>query len=87
MSFGRFDPDYDYRASQHYRTRAIGQLVTGPIKAVGYDNKVMRLTREDIDFENPKDAMQFVEYHRRKYAPIGMLSDARRLKMVSQRDQ
>ena len=59
-----FDPDYDYKANKHYTTRSVGQLVTGPMKAVGYNNRVMRLTREDIDFEDADDARNFVDYHR-----------------------
>lgn len=82
-----FDPDYNYRAGKHYRTRAIGQLVTGPIKAVGYDNKVMRLTREDINFQDEETAHRFVDYHRRKYANINTLQNARSLKMISRDDQ
>ena len=81
-----FDPDYDYKANKHYTTRSVGQLVTGPMKAVGYNNRVMRLTREDIDFEDADDARNFVDYHRRKYAPVGVMQDARRLKMISKND-
>lgn len=81
-----FDPNFDYNANKHYRTRAIGHLVVGPIQAKGYNNKVMMLTRQDVDFKNAETADRFMEYHRRRYAPIQTLKNARSLKMISRGD-
>ena len=79
-------PDFEYTAGKHYRTRAIGQLVVGPMAAVGYNNKVIKLTREDIDFKSEEEALGFLDYHKRKYAPVEKLKVARSLKMVSRND-
>ena len=76
--------DKDY---YHFRTRATGQLWMGPIKAQGYNNRVLEVTLNEIEFKNSKEANGFMDYQRRKYANTPQLCRDKRLKYISRQDE
>lgn len=75
--------EYDNRAQQHFRTRAVGQIFIGPMKAVGYDNRVQQLTVQDIEFQNGPDAQKFMERQRRRMTNKSGQMRQRRMKLQS----
>ena len=81
-----FAPDFERLQNEHFRTRAAGQLWMGPLAAVGYQNRVLQLTANDLDFKNSLEAQRFMEYQRKKFASPRRLCDSRRLKMISSDD-
>jgi hypothetical protein len=70
----------------HFRTRATGQLWVGPIQAQGYNNRVLEVTLNEIEFRNSKDADHFMDHQRRKYASTSQLSRDKRMKYISRGD-
>jgi hypothetical protein len=70
----------------HFRTRATGQLYIGPMQAQGYDNRVMEVTLNEMEFKNSKEANKFLDQQRRKYASTSQLSRDKALKYISRGD-
>ena len=81
-----YDPDFEYKNNRHFRTRATGQIFIGPLNQVGYDNRVMQLTTNELQFDNSIDAQRFLDYQRKKYANGNQLCNARKMKVISMRD-
>lgn len=81
-----FDPNYETRHNKHFKTRATGVLFMGPIQQKGYDNKVLQLTANEMEFEKSEDAQKFIERQRKKFSNIGQMSNNRKLKMISRND-
>jgi hypothetical protein len=77
------DPDYDFKSGKQYKTRAVGQLYMGPLKAVGYDNRVLELTLQEVEFKNSIDAERFIDSQRRKLGNKRDLMKQRRMKLRS----
>lgn len=78
--------DHDYQSSRHFKTRAAGQLYMGPLAGEGYDNRVLQVTLNEMDFKNSVDAERFIEKQRQKYATQNTLCRGRRLKTISKGD-
>jgi hypothetical protein len=70
-------------AMRHYGARAVGQLTAGPFQTRGYDNKVIQLTMNEIDFKSSIDANRYIDQVRRKYDNKDGLCRSRRLKLAS----
>lgn len=81
------DPLLDIKAGRHFRRRAVGQLWMGPIQKCGYDNRVLELTVNDLEFKTSNEASKYMDQLRRKYSSSYGLSRARKLKMVSSGDE
>jgi len=71
---------------RHARTRATGQIWVGPLQAVGYDNRVMSVTFNEIEFKNSTAADRFIESQRRKFASSQKLNDMNRLRYLGRAD-
>ncbi len=71
----------------HFKTRATGQLWMGPLQAQGYDNRVLEITLNEIEFRNSKEANRFLDTSRRKYATTPQLCRDKRLKYISRGDE
>lgn len=84
MNKDRTAVDKDY---YHFRTRATGQLYMGPIQAQGYNNRVMEVTLNEMEFKNSKEADGFMDHQRRKYASTSQLSRDKALKYISRGDE
>lgn len=80
------DPDYEYKQTQHFKTRATGVLFLGPLQQKGYDNRVIKLTANEMEFTNSEDAQKFMEYNRKKYSDNNEIFQRRRMKMISKDD-
>jgi len=80
------DPDFEYKHNRQFQTRAVGQILMGPMKQVGYDNKVLRLTANELTFDNSLEAQRFMDYQRKKYMSNHQLSNSRKLKLISKND-
>lgn len=78
--------DRDFHADRHFKTRAVGQLFMGPLEADGYDNRVLQVTLNEMDFNNSVDASRFIETQRQKYANQLTKCRSRRLKVISKDD-
>lgn len=81
-----YDPDFEYKNAEHFRTRATGQLWMGPLQAVGYNNKVIQVTANELEFNSSVEAQRFMEYQRKKWqSPRGMCR-AKKMKFLSKYD-
>jgi hypothetical protein len=80
---GFYDDTYNDTGCRHFQKRAVGQLVLGPIKAKGYDNRVLQLTVNEVDFKSSAEANRFADHMRRKYDNKAGLCKARRMKLLS----
>lgn len=78
--------DQSTEAGRHFRSRAIGRLYMGPMQQVGYDNRVLELTINDMEFKSSNEADRFMDHIRKKYSSPYGLARSRRLKMISQGD-
>lgn len=78
-----FQDNFDYREGVHHKTRAVGQLVMGPLQREGVRAKVMTLQVNEVDFQNSADAERFIDHQKRKYANKQQLIKGRRLKLAS----
>jgi hypothetical protein len=78
-----FDQDADEKIGKQYKTRAVGQLYVGPLAAKGYDNRVMEVTVQEMEFQNSMTAERYMDQMRRKYSNKKGLIGARRLKTAS----
>ena len=77
------DPYFDYKEGRHHKTRAVGQLWMGPLQAKGYDNRVLELSIQEIEFKNSMDAERFIERQKRRLAGKDALMRQRRMKLQS----
>jgi hypothetical protein len=68
------------------RTRATGQIILGPLQAVGYDNRVLSVTLNEMEFKNSTEAQRFTDRQRRKYAGAAASSKMNRLRYVGRGD-
>lgn len=80
------DPDFEYKYSKQFKTRAAGQLWMGPLKAKGYDNRVLQITANELEFDSSVEADRFMDWQRKKYMPSNKLCSTRRMKMISKYD-
>lgn len=78
--------DNDLQELIQFKTRATGSLFMGPMRRDGYDNKVLKLTVDEMEFKNSKDAQRFLDYQRKKYQSYGSAMNSRKLKVISQND-
>ncbi len=78
------NPEDDARLGQQWRTRAVGKLYVGPVQ--DRRNKVLELTAREIDFKSSVESNRFMDAMGRKYAPKRVLTNARRLKHISEGD-
>jgi hypothetical protein len=78
------DPDQAF--NKHFRTRATGRLYVRPLQAEGYDQRVIEMTINELDFGNSVNAGRFVERQRAKYATPKNMCNNRRLKHISEGD-
>lgn len=81
-----FFRDQDYEFDKHFRTRATGQLYLGPLGGDGYDNRVLQITTNELEFGNSKEAARFLERQRERYENRSDKSQKRKLKMISRLD-
>ena len=81
------DRSFVDRDLYHFRTRATGQLVMGPIQGVGYNNRVLKVTLNEMEFKNSKETDRFMDHQRRKYASTSQLSNDKHLKYISRADE
>lgn len=81
-----YDPDFEFKNNRHFRTRATGQIYMGPIQQVGYDQRVLQLTVNELQFDSSVEAQRFMDLQRKKYAPTNTLCKSRKLKMLSRYD-
>ena len=81
------DPNFEYKQNQHTQTRAVGQFFMGPIQRDGYDNRVLELTANEVEFKTSEEAKKFMNYQTRRFAPARQLCNSRRMKMISSDDQ
>jgi hypothetical protein len=81
-----YDPDFEYKDNKHFRTRATGQLWMGPMKQIGYDNRVIQVIANELEFDNSVEARRFMDYQRKKYVSPTKLCQSRKLKMISRND-
>ena len=75
--------DYEYENNRHFKTRAVGQLLMGPIQRDGYDNRVMKLTVNELEFENSVEAERYLDSQRLRLRPRQLASRTRRNVMSS----
>lgn len=78
---------FDLQNSRHFKSRAIGQLWVGPIADKGYDNRVMSVTYNDMEFKNSVEAERYMDVKRRKYASTEQLTNNHSIKFVSRDDE
>ena len=71
----------------HFRTRATGQLFVGPLKGQGYNNRVLEVTLNEMEFKNSTSADRFLDQRRRKYANTDQLCQDKHLKYISRQDE
>ena len=79
-------PSFDDMAGRHFKTRAVGQIYSGPLRAVGYDNKVMKVTFQEMEFKNSVESQRYMDQIRKKYAGRKQLMNSRRMKHISKDD-
>lgn len=77
------DPNYDYKGGRHHKVRAVGRLYVGPIQAVGYDNRVIELSINDVEFKNSVDAERFIARQVKKPTSKNGLMRQRKMKLQS----
>lgn len=75
--------DFDHKEARHHKTRAVGQLYMGPMKAKGYDNRVMEITVQEMEFKNSHEAEKFIDYQKRRLANKNLQMRQRRMKLAS----
>lgn len=75
------------RFNRHFKTRAVGQLWLGPLQDKGYDNRVMSVTFNEMEFKNSQEAERYMDVKKRKYASTGQLVNHHNLKFISRRDE
>lgn len=81
------DKAYVNKQYGHFRTRAVGQLWMGPLQQTGYDNRVLELTLNEMEFRNSREVDRFLDYKRRKFATNRQLCRGKKLQYVSQGDE
>jgi hypothetical protein len=74
----------DQKLGQQWRTRAIGRLYVGPVQ--DRKNSILELTAREMEFKSSMESQKFMDSVGRKYAPKRVLTNARRLKHVSEND-
>lgn len=82
-----FDRLFENKDSRHFRTRAVGQLWLGPLADKGYDNRVLRLTYNEMEFKNSVEANKYMNSVRRKYASPRELIGGNRMRYISRGDE
>jgi hypothetical protein len=73
--------DFDHQRWKHFKTGATGRLYVGEGK--GYDNRVLELTVNELQFPNSLSTDRFMDTQRRKYANTNDLKRQRRMKLQS----
>jgi hypothetical protein len=79
------DPRNDDKYSQHFFTRARGQLKKGPIQRDGYVNNTKQTTKQEEFSCDSVDAHEYM-FRPRIYATTKDMIAMRKLKTVSQDD-
>lgn len=82
--FGIMDDDYKF--DRHFKTRATGQLFMGPLMASGYDNRVLEMTVNELEFQNSTEAQKYLENQKKRYVKRNQACNSRKMKMISQYD-
>lgn len=80
-----YDPDYEYKNAKHFRTRAVGQLVM-PIQRDGYDNRVLELTANELEFKNSVAADRYLYLMKKKFMDGNQFCRAKKMKFLSKYD-
>ena len=52
---------YNDTSGRHFKTRAVGQLWIGPLQDKGYDNRVMKVTYNEMEFKNSMEAGRYMD--------------------------
>jgi hypothetical protein len=78
-----YDNNFDYKEGAHHKSRAVGQLVVGPLQREGVRAKVITMQVNEVDFQNSADAERFIDHQKRKQANRAQLIKGRRLKLAS----
>lgn len=81
-----YEPDFEYKYNHQFRSRAVGQIYMGPLKKVGYNNKVLKITANELTFDSSLDANRFMDYQRKKEMNDHQQCNSRRLKLISMYD-
>ena len=87
MSNIRYIMDFSDKDMRQFRTRAKGTLFVGPLQGKGYDNKVQRVTFQELEFKNSMEADKFMDVRTKKYADRNQLKSVKALGFVSRSDE
>ncbi len=82
----RLPDDVDTEYGKHVKIRATGQITVRPATKNGYDNKVLQLTANELEFQSSSEANRFINRQKPNYGSPNALSGMRRLKVISQND-
>jgi hypothetical protein len=74
---------FDYAEGKHHKTRAVGQLWIGPLQSKRFDNRVIGMSLQEVEFKNSNEAERFIERQRKRLADKDALMGQRRMKTRS----
>lgn len=82
---GGFNEAFNDFNRRHFHTRAVGQMWLQPSQK-GYENKVLQLTAQELDFKDSVGARDYMERMRKKHAPLQVQSKMRRMRQIRDSD-